>query len=89
MDTNESKLNTNHPTESRTMNNNPWFWGNKTRYEFERDLMKDAVALIDDKGKKVAPRKKVDIEAVKARKNALVKSGVIRSTVNSTIRSIK
>lgn len=68
---------------------NPWFWGGKSRQQFEQELQRDAVLLRD--GKKAAPVsiKKVDIEAVKARKNALVRSGVLKATIKqvTTVKS--
>jgi len=62
--------------------NNPWFWGGKTRFEFERELQKSAVYLHS----KNAPKKvvKVDIEAVKARKNALIAKGILRASTTTT-----
>lgn len=65
-------------------NVNPWFWGGKNRAQFEQELQRDAVLLRD--GKKSAPVtvKKVDIEAVKARKNALLKSGVLKATIRQS-----
>lgn len=58
-------------------NSNPWFWGGLSRWEFERNLQRDAVHLRDKNAKVVV--KKVDIEAVKARKNALAAKGVLVS----------
>lgn len=61
-------------------NNNPWFWGGKSRQAFESELVKTAVLLTDGKHVK---KPKVDIEAVRARKNALIKAGVLKATKNN------
>jgi hypothetical protein len=66
---------------------NPWFWGSLSRQQFESTLQKDAVQLRmtdDRKSSKAAPfiAKKVDIEAVRARKNALVASGILKPAKN-------
>lgn len=71
---------------------NPWFWNGMTRQAFEQELQKSAVLLQPGFGKPkrkeyknkknaasaiptvIVP--KFDIEAVRARKNALIKSGV-------------
>lgn len=57
------------------MQGNPWFWGGLSRGQFEEELRKNAVQLIDGKSG-LPPRKKVDIEAIKARKNALAAKGL-------------
>ena len=57
------------------MQGNPWFWGGLSRWEFERNLVKDAVHLRDKNARVVV--KKVDIEDVRKRKNALAAAGVL------------
>jgi hypothetical protein len=55
---------------------NPWFWGEHvSRWTFERELEKTAVQLRDKNARVVV--KKVDIEDVKARKNALAAKGIL------------
>lgn len=65
------------------MNSNPWFWGGLSRWEFERNLIRDAVQLRDKNAKVIVP--KVNIEAVKARKNALAAKGIMVSTLNANM----
>lgn len=60
------------------MQSNPWFWGGLSRWEFERNLIRDAVQLRDKNARVVVP--KVDIEEVKARKNALAAKGITLTT---------
>lgn len=73
---------------------NVWFWGGKTRQQFEQELQKNAVLLTAGFGPPKRKRKaaapivvadvpRVDIEAVRARKNALVKSGVLKVPVSN------
>mgnify|MGYP001571268822 CR=1 FL=1 len=57
------------------MKSNPWFWGGLSRWEFERNLVKDAVLLRDKNARVVV--KKHSIEEVRARKNALDAKGVL------------
>lgn len=69
------------------MNNNPWYWADKSRQQFESELQRDAVLLqLKDNRKSMksvvpftAP--KVDIEAVRARKNALVAAGILKPDI--------
>lgn len=67
------------------MNSNPWFWGEHTsRWTFERELEKTAVHLRDKNARVVV--KKVNIEDVKARKNALAAKGVtLKTLVNVSV----
>lgn len=61
---------------------NPWFWGEHvSRWTFERELEKTAVHLRDKNARVVV--KKVDIEEVKARKNALAAKGIMVAAINS------
>ena len=72
-------------------NSNPWFWGSMTRQQFEQDMQKNAVLLWSGKAPPVKTPK-VDIEAVRARKNALIKSGILKrptATNTSTITASK
>lgn len=67
------------------MQGNPWFWGGLTRFQFEEELRKNAVHLIDDK-RGLPPRKKVDIEAIKARKNALAAKGLKLKPISASAK---
>lgn len=61
-------------------NSNPWFWGGKSRQQFEQELQKDAVLLHNGKGTKpvVKPIPKHNIEEVRARKNKLIAAGILK-----------
>lgn len=65
---------------------NPWYWGSLSRQQFESTLQRDAVLLKlkDDRHTPTKPfiQPKVDIEAVRARKNALIAKGLIKPTVD-------
>lgn len=65
------------------MKSNPWFWAGLSRWEFERNLVRDAVYLRDKNARVKVP--KVSIEEVRARKTALTAKGINIAAINGSM----
>jgi predicted Zn-dependent protease len=67
------------------MRSNPWFWGSMTRQQFETELARNAVLLTNKPHAGKVKKAPVDIEAIRARKNALITSGVLKVAGTTTV----